>query len=95
MKDLGSSTAKIIYGMLQNYLTIAFRSLGRSKAHSIINVLGLGLGIAVCLLIILFVRDEWTFDLFHSKADRIYRVYAREDWGENQQFFNKIGRAHV
>ncbi len=73
--------------MLGNYLKIAFRSLARSKAHSIINVLGLGLGIAVCLLIVLFVRDEWTFDLFHSKANRIYRVYAREDWGEKQQFF--------
>ena len=73
--------------MFQNYLKIALRSLGRSKTHSIINVLGLGLGIAVCLLIVLFVRDEWTFDTFHSKADRIYRVYAREDWGENQQFF--------
>jgi putative ABC transport system permease protein len=38
----------------------------------------------------LFVHDEWTFDKFHSKADRIYRVYAREDWGENQQFFNTV-----
>lgn len=56
--------------------------------HSSINVLGLSLGIACCILIVLFVKDEWTFDTFHSKADRIYRVYAREDWGENQQFFN-------
>ena len=76
--------------MFQNYLTIALRSLGRSKAHTMINVMGLGLGIAVCILIVLFVRDEWTFDLFHSKANRIYRVYAREDWGENQQFFNTV-----
>ncbi len=74
--------------MLRNYLKIAFRSLLRSKTHSIINILGLGLGIAVCMLIVLFVRDEWTFDAFHAKADRIYRVYAREDWGENQQFFS-------
>jgi putative ABC transport system permease protein len=73
--------------MLTNYVKIAFRSLARSKAHSVINILGLGLGIAVCVLIALFVYDEWTFDRFHTKADRIYRVYAREDWGENQQFF--------
>jgi len=73
--------------MLHNYLKIALRSLWRSKVHSLINILGLGLGVACCILIVLFVHDEWTFDRFHSKADRIYRVYAREDWGEKQQFF--------
>src|SRR5258706_4276209 len=73
--------------MFKNYLKIAFRSLWRSKAHAIINVLGLALGIGCCILISLFVRDEMTFDQFHSKADRIYRVYGREDWGEKQQFF--------
>ncbi|MEJ0030846.1 MAG: ABC transporter permease [Bacteroidota bacterium] len=72
--------------MLRSYIKIAFRALTRSKAHSAINIVGLSLGIAVCILITLFVRDEWTFDKFHSKAERIYRVYAREDWGENQQF---------
>ena len=74
--------------MLKNYLKIALRSLWRSKVHSTINVFGLSLGIACCILIVLFVKDEWTFDTFHAKADRIYRVYAREDWGENRQFFN-------
>lgn len=73
--------------MLKNYIKIAFRALTRSKAHSAINIIGLSLGIAVCILIVLYVKDEWTFDRFHSKAERIYRVYAREDWGENQQFF--------
>lgn len=76
--------------MLHNYLKIAFRSLWRNKVHSIINVLGLSLGIVCCILIALFVKDEWTFDTFHSKADRIYRVYVREDYGENQQFFNTV-----
>ena len=73
--------------MLKNYLKIAFRSLWRSKSHSIINILGLSLGITSCVLIVLFVYDEWTFDTFHSKADRIYRVFGREDYGENQNFF--------
>jgi putative ABC transport system permease protein len=76
--------------MIRNYLKIAFRSLWRSKAHSFINVLGLSLGIACCILIVLFVKDEWTFDRFHVKADRIFRVYAKEDWGVNQQFFNTV-----
>lgn len=73
--------------MIKNYLKIAFRSLWRSKAHSLINIVGLSLGICVCILIVLFVNDEWTFDRFNSKADRIYRVHARENWGENQDFF--------
>jgi putative ABC transport system permease protein len=64
--------------------------LWRNKIHSIINILGLSLGIVCCILIVLFVYDEWTFDKFHSKADRIYRVYARENWGENQEFFNTV-----
>ena len=64
--------------MIKNYLKIAFRSLWRSKTHSLINILGLGLGIACCILIVLYVKDEWTFDNFHSKTDRIYRVWARQ-----------------
>jgi putative ABC transport system permease protein len=72
--------------MLRNYIKIAFRSLWRSKGHSLINIFGLSLGISCCVLISLYVFDEWTFDTFHSRAERIYRVFAREDWGEKQQF---------
>lgn len=74
--------------MLKNYLKIAFRALWRSKAHSLINIFGLSIGIACCVLITLFVKDELTFDQFHSKADRIYRAYVIEDWGVNQQFID-------
>jgi putative ABC transport system permease protein len=73
--------------MIKNYLKIAFRSLVRSKVHSLINIFGLSLGIMCCILIVLFVRDELTFDSFHKKAERIYRVWGREDYGENQVFF--------
>lgn len=76
--------------MLQNYFKIAFRSLWRSKVHATINILGLGLGIACCLLIVLFVRDEWTFDKFHQHANQIYRAYVKEDYGENEKFFNTV-----
>jgi putative ABC transport system permease protein len=72
--------------MIRNYIKIAFRALVRSKVHSAINIVGLSLGIAVCILIVLFVKDELTFDTFHSKADRIYRVYASEDYGDNEKF---------
>jgi putative ABC transport system permease protein len=73
--------------MLKNYFKIAFRSLWKSKLNSIINIAGLGLGIAVCVLIMLFLRDEWTFDTFHTKSDRIYRVWGKEDYGADQKFF--------
>lgn len=76
--------------MLKNYLKIALRSLLRSKTHSVINILGLGIGIACCILIVLFVKDEWTFDKFHAKADRIYRVWAREDYGKDEVFFYTV-----
>ncbi len=76
--------------MLKNYLKIAFRSLWRSKVHSLINVGGLSLGIACCILIALFIKDEWTFDRFHSKAHRIYRGFVKENYGENQEFFNTV-----
>jgi len=76
--------------MVRNYLLVAFRSLWRSKVHSSINIVGLSLGIACCILIVLFVQDEWTFDTFHSNANRIFRGYVKEDYGENQQFFNTV-----
>ncbi|MDZ4714341.1 MAG: ABC transporter permease [Cytophagales bacterium] len=72
--------------MFRSYLTIALRTLWRNKIQSSINILGLSLGVLCCLLITLYVHDEWSFDTFHTKVDRIYRVYATEDWGENQQF---------
>ena len=58
--------------MIKNYLKVAFRSLLKQKAYSAINILGLSIGIASCLLIVLFVTDEFSYDKFHAKADRIY-----------------------
>ena len=60
--------------MLKNHLVIALRHLFGNKGYFFINTFGLSTGIACCLLIFLFVRQEWTFDAFHEKADRIYRV---------------------
>jgi putative ABC transport system permease protein len=60
--------------MLKNYLKTALRIMFRQKAYSAINVIGLSLGIAATLLIILYVTDEVSFDRFHKDADRIYRV---------------------
>ena len=60
--------------MLQNYFKIAFRNLLRHKVFSLINLFGLTIGLACCLLIALFILDELSYDRYHEKADRIYRV---------------------
>lgn len=60
--------------MLKNYFKRAWRSLSRQKAYSLINVLGLTLGIASSIVIFLVVQYELSYDKFHKKADRIYRV---------------------
>ena len=60
--------------MIRSYLKIAVRNLMKRKVYSLINILGLASGMAICLLIILFVRSELGYDRHHEKADRIYRV---------------------
>lgn len=60
--------------MLKNYFKTAFRSLLRNKQYAIINILGLAAGLAVCLIIGMIIRFEMSFEDFHSKKDRIYRV---------------------
>lgn len=60
--------------MLKNYLKIALRNLSRHKGYSFINVFGLATGVACFVLILLFVRDELSYDRYHEKADRIYRT---------------------
>jgi len=60
--------------MFRNYLITAVRSLIRQKGFSFINILGLAIGLAAALLILLWVQDELSFDRFHEHADRLYRV---------------------
>ncbi len=62
--------------MLRNYFKIAARTLWKHKGFSAMNVAGLALSMAVCLLIILFVREQMRYDRFHENADRTYRVVA-------------------
>ena len=70
--------------MLRNYLKIAFRSLWKNKVYSFINIGGLALGLAVTLLIMLYVVHEYSYDRFHQKADRIVKVEfnSKEEQGE-------------
>ena len=64
--------------MIQNYLKIAWRNLFRNKFFSAINILGLALGMACSILILLWVQDELSIDSFHTNGDRLYGVYERQ-----------------
>lgn len=75
--------------MLRNHLKIAIRYLIRYKEYSLINIFGLAVGIACCLLMMLFVRNEFSYDRFHANADRIYRVWQQEKV-EGQEFINVV-----
>src|SRR6218665_1659667 len=60
--------------MLKNYFTISIRSILKRKFFAVITILGMTVGITACLLIALYVIDEFSYDRFHANADRIYQV---------------------
>ena len=60
--------------MFRNYIKIALRTIRQYKVYSFINILGLAVGTAACLIICLFVIDELSFDKFHKDGDRLFRV---------------------
>jgi len=66
--------------MFKNYFIVAFRNLLKRKGFSLINILGLATGMAVCLLIVLFIQSELSFDKQHEKADNIYRVVLERSY---------------
>jgi ABC-type antimicrobial peptide transport system permease subunit len=81
------SLESFIWGitMFRNYIKVAFRHIKRRKVYSFINILGLTIGMACFILIGLWVKDEMSFDHFHQKKDRIFRVLNRMQDG-NAEF---------
>lgn len=75
--------------MIRNYLKITLRNLARTKLYSAINVIGLSIGVTTVILLMLFVKDEWSFDRFHQNHDRIYRTWVKEHF-QGEIFFNSI-----
>lgn len=75
--------------MFRNYIKVGLRYLLKHKGYTLINVLGLSVGIAAAILIMLFVRSEHSFDRFHAKADRIHRAWLQEFY-EGQIFTNVV-----
>src|SRR5688572_28049326 len=66
--------------MFKSYFIVGLRNLLGDKTHSFINIGGLAVGIACCLLIGLYIADELSYDRYHANADRIQRVVAPPDW---------------
>jgi len=69
--------------LLKNYLKTAYRNLVKNKFYTAINIVGLAVGIATCLLILLYVSDELSFDRYNTQAQRIYRVNNEIKFGDN------------
>lgn len=69
--------------MLRNYFKTALRNLWKNKGFSAINIVGLAIGLATCLLILIFVMDELSYDRFNAGADRIYRLDGEIKFGGN------------
>lgn len=73
--------------MLRNMFTLAWRNATRHKQFALLNILGLSIGITASIVIVLYIINQYSFDSFHSKADRIYRVNQPMIWGDwNEQF---------
>lgn len=72
--------------MIKSYITVALRNLLRHKGYAAINIIGLAIGMATCIVIVRYVQDELSYDGWHEKADRLYRV-VRETKGGGQSEF--------
>ena len=81
LKSLPGFLSNKIYwsaAMLRNYLVISFRNIVKNKWFSLINLAGLAVGMACFVLILAYVRFELSYDRFHDKSDRIFRIISRE-----------------
>ncbi|KAA6430432.1 FtsX-like permease family protein [Dyadobacter flavalbus] len=76
--------------MLTNYLKIALRNLVKNKTYSLINIIGLALGMAVSVLMLIFVMHEFSYDKFHINNARIYRILAQIKMGDSDMQFTSF-----
>ena len=67
--------------MIKNYFIIAWRNLRKNKTFSLINIAGLSIGLACSMLILLYVKDEVSFDQFHKNVNNIYRIVTKSKQG--------------
>lgn len=76
--------------MLKSYIKIALRSLLKNKVYSVINILGLSAGLACCVLILLHVQDEFSYDTFYENEENLYRVALERVYPEHVNYFALI-----
>jgi len=76
--------------MFKNYLKTAWRNLINTKFYSALNIVGLTIGLAVGMLILIWVQDELSYDRFHTKADQIYKVNASIGTGASKQVWGGV-----
>ena len=79
--------------MLKNYIKIALRNISRNKLYSVLNIVGLAIGIACCILILFYVQDELSYDRFNDKADNIFRIVPTFTTSERTMYMGT--NAHV
>jgi putative ABC transport system permease protein len=65
--------------IFSNYVKVGFRNLVRNKAFTTINIIGLSVSMAVCLIIILMINDQLSYDQFQTNRDQVYRVTHSAD----------------
>jgi putative ABC transport system permease protein len=76
--------------MLKSYVTLALRNLMRHKGYSLINIAGLSIGMTCCVLMLLLVQDEWSYDRHHQNANRIYRLAIQVQNPQTGEFRQRI-----
>src|SRR6267142_1134559 len=74
--------------MFKNYLKVAFRNLWKNKGFSFINIVGLAVGMASAILILLWIQNEVSYDGFHEKKDRIYEAWNRAAFSGEMHSWN-------
>ncbi len=81
--------------MYKNYLKIGLRSLLKQKIYSLINIIGLSVGIASCALILLNVENEFSYDNFHEKGDNLYKVSLERMYPGYSTFYDNIPHSYA
>lgn len=76
--------------MFRNYFLVSWRNLVKNKVYSFINITGLAIGLAVCMLIVLYVGHEFSYDRFHANADRIFYVKSKVRLGNDSLYMTQL-----
>jgi hypothetical protein len=71
--------SRIMPSLIWSYIKISLRNIKRQKGFSLINIAGLAIGMAACILILIWVQDELSYDRFHTNSDRIFRAIEHEE----------------